>query len=214
MNKIKFTHPFSAGIFGFPGSGKSHLLKYLMFLTKAMFDIVIVITGTKHNDFFNFVNKDFVHEYSNNIIETIIRKTTQWKEQKKNIKMLVVFDDILGCSKFNNEIWAKLVNNHRHYNISYIIVSQYIKGITPNIRSNLHFAFVFGQSNKTSINGLFESFFISHFDQKETIKLLSNLKRFQCVFVNNREFEKNKKFKLFTAPEKVPKFLITNKISY
>ena len=208
--KFAFKHPYSIGIFGIPESGKSHLLKFLMYQTKDLFDLVIVITGTKHNHFFDFINNSFVHEYSDALIDRIIDKTTEWMSQKKKINTLVVFDDILGQSHFSNDLWLKLVNNHRHYNISYIIVTQYIKAIPPNIRSNLHYAFVFGQTNKTSINGIHESFFVSHYDLKETTKMLGKLKRYQTIFVSNKEYEKEKKFRNFTAPEKIPSFKITN----
>ena len=96
--KFSFVHPFSVGIFGIPGSGKSHLLKYLMYNTRKLFNLVIVITGTKYNGFFDFVNKDFVHEYSDELINRILEITTKWKAQKKDFKTLVVFDDVLGTT--------------------------------------------------------------------------------------------------------------------
>lgn len=205
--------PYITCIFGIPKSGKSHLIKYLVYQSKLknQFDLYLVITGTKFNgDYQQFINPKYVHDYSEEILEKLIDKCSKWKESGDEVRVLLILDDVLGESNFNNKLWLKLYNNHRHYNLSIIIVAQYVNKIPPNFRNNAKYAFIFNQYNKSSLEAATNAYLISHYSEEEARKLFGTLERFECIFFDNTQYEKKQRFKKFKARECIPEFYITN----
>lgn len=205
--------PYIVAVYGIPKSGKSHLIKYLVYQSyiKDQFDFYLVVTGTKFNGSYQeFINKKFVHNYSEKIIKKLLKKSAQWKENEVDVRTLLILDDVLGESNFNDGLFTKLINNYRHYNISMIIASQYINKIPPNFRSNVKYAFIFNQTTERALTAAYDSYFISHYTFDEMKKLFTKLKRYECFFISTEEYDKSKKFRKFIAPEKIAEFYISN----
>ena len=57
------------------GSGKSHLIRYIMYMNRKKFDYGIVFTNTLfEDDSFDYVNKKYVHpEYDPNALTSLMK---------------------------------------------------------------------------------------------------------------------------------------------
>ena len=121
----------------------------------------VVFSGTEEaSPFFgDFIPDCFIHpEYDPELIENVLTK------QKKKIResklqgksdtgkhpannIFIVLDDMLhDAQNWKKEKTIKSIFfNGRHYNILFILTMQYPLGITPDLRSNIDYVFVFNE---------------------------------------------------------------------
>jgi tRNA uridine 5-carbamoylmethylation protein Kti12 len=198
-------------ISGKPGSGKSHLIKYWLFMNKKKFDFGIVLTKTSFDDGYTYIPKDFIHpDYDENVIQSLM------KIQKKLIKddihknVFLIIDDCL-TKEFNTEIFQDLITQSRHYNITIIICTQYIYKVNPTIRECANYAIIFRQSTGRSLEALYESFG-QHFEKLDTFSryITDNTYDHQFIFVdiNSQSDNINEIYKVYKVQEVIPKFKV------
>ena len=150
----------------------------------------IIISGTeKASPFFNkFIPESFIYsEYDPNVIDNImdiqeakIRKrrekleklygnTTEVDPKTNKNNMFIVLDDMMDeAQNWKKEKTIKRIFfNGRHYNIFCLIALQYPMAITPDLRNNADYVFVYAQSSMKNKRKIYDEFcgMVTNFDQ-------------------------------------------------
>ena len=153
--------PFSLLEIAPKGSGKTVLLNNLMMWYHEYFDNIFIWSPTVNLDrkWRLLIDKLRIPEenlftyYSDQEVSGLmarIKNYNRGKENKDKIRCLFVFDDMVSQLPKNIRTSAihKLAQNHRHYNISHIIISQTFKGLDPVLRINTTGIILFNTDNK------------------------------------------------------------------
>lgn len=169
-------------------SGKSWLVRDIIYQKRDIPAFVVIAPTDKLNGFYDkFIPSSFIHyEYNTNILdkifsrqEKIIQKNKErLKEGKEPIdpRILLVMDDCLA----SKSSWSKdkniyeLLQNGRHYQITYILTMQYSLGIQPELRSNFDFIFLLGEDFITNQKRLYDHY----------AGMFDNFEMFKKVFLN------------------------------
>ena len=104
-----------------------------------LFDNVYVISPTASQDATSrfLVDKydgSVFNEYSDELIEQILRRQKSFPKDKRPLVMLVI-DDCLGMIPKNALLWH-LSSRYRHYNVCMVITTQAFKRVDPVLRVN------------------------------------------------------------------------------
>jgi hypothetical protein len=145
-------------VIGKKDTGKSFLVKDILYNTQACFPVGTVISGTEvANEFFqHMVPSKLIHDkYSPDIVMNVIKrqlaiKTARNKDKGRgggdsNVdpRAFLILDDCLYDSTWIREESTRYVfMNGRHIDLMTIITMQYPLGITPNLRTNVDFIFI------------------------------------------------------------------------
>jgi len=145
-------------VIGKKDTGKSFLVKDILFHTQACFPVGTVISGTEvANEFFqHMVPSKLIHDkYKPDIVMNVIKrqlavKTHRNKDKNKSggnssvdPRAFLILDDCLYDGTWIREESTRYVfMNGRHIDLMTIITMQYPLGITPNLRTNVDFIFI------------------------------------------------------------------------
>jgi len=149
-------------VIGKKDTGKSFLVRDILFNTQHCFPIGTVISGTEvANEFFqHMVPSKLIHDkYSPSIVMNVIKrqlgvKTARNEEKKRSggnsstdPRAFLILDDCLyDASWIKEESTRYIFMNGRHIDVMTIITMQYPLGITPNLRTNVDFVFILRES--------------------------------------------------------------------
>ena len=160
----------------------------------------VIFSGTEEASpfFSDFIPDTFIHsEYDPSIIESIL------VSQKKKIReckaagrsesgkapennMFIVLDDLLhDAQQWKREKTIKnIFFNGRHYNLLFILTMQYPLGITPELRSNIDYVFIFNEPSVKNRKKIYEDYcsIIPSFDHFCNI-LDSCTQNYECLVV-------------------------------
>jgi hypothetical protein len=145
-------------VIGKKDTGKSFLVKDILYNTQACFPVGTVISGTEvANEFFqHMVPSKLIHDkYKPDIVMNTIKrqlavKTHRNQDKNRNggnsnvdPRAFLILDDCLYDSTWIREESTRYVfMNGRHIDLMTIITMQYPLGITPNLRTNVDFIFI------------------------------------------------------------------------
>jgi len=140
-------------VIGKKDTGKSFLVRDILFHTQECFPIGTVISGTEvANEFFqNMVPSRLIKDkYSPDIVMNVIKRQLTLKQQRNHTKSttldpraFLILDDCLYDSTWIREESTRYVfMNGRHVDLVTMITMQYPLGITPNLRTNVDFVFI------------------------------------------------------------------------
>jgi hypothetical protein len=190
--------PFGMAIIGKSGSGKTQMMIHMMSnkdLLQGVFDFTYLFTGTKADeDMIKALNlpKDCI---KNNFEEEDVKKITDKMEKtverqgfKNTPSVCMIFDDFLNKPKFmKSDTMVKLATANRHMNISYILLSQYYKKLSPVIRTNVAYIAFFPASLSEVIK-LSEEQCPANTSHKDMVKLVQHAtaKPYQFLGINSR----------------------------
>lgn len=159
-SKVK---PSKIVMIGKPGSGKSALLKYILFYFRHHINQGIIISSTE--DISGDLGKNFpplfiYNKYDEKPIHNLIA------HQKQSIKnrvanpwsILVIEDCAFDRKFFNSTLQQELFKNSRHWYILYILTLQYVTDIPPVIRSTSDGCFMFKETNLNARKILYTNF--------------------------------------------------------
>ena len=134
----------------------------------------VVFSGTEEaSPFFgDFIPDCFIHsEYDPALIESIlIKQKRKIRESKLSGKsetgklpsnnLFIVLDDMLhDAQNWKKEKTIKSIFfNGRHYNILFILTMQYPLGITPELRSNIDYVFIFNEPSIKNRKKIYEDY--------------------------------------------------------
>lgn len=216
-------------LLGTPGSGKTHLLNYLMYQLRNQFSYGIVFTNTNFDNPFPYLPEEYIHpEYHEDAVDNLMRiqkikvkkilkkikkdypklsgdklKAKEKSELKKVPNAFIIFDDCLENEQFKSETLRTLSLQLRHYHITVFMSSQYTKLIPPRFRTTAGGVFIFHNDTKINLNAMFESFgqrFNTYIEFKKFI--LDNLER-QYTFIYYNKLESDPKLKKLSYDEKI-----------
>jgi len=190
-------------VIGKKDTGKSFLVRDILFTTQRHFPVGTVISATEvANEFFqNMVPSKFIHDkYRPEIVQNVIKRQATLKTKRNTDKAarggsssidpraFLILDDCLYDAKswINEESTRFVFMNGRHIDLMTIITMQYPLGITPNLRTNVDFIFILRENilgNRRRIYenyaGMFPTFemFCSFMDQCT--------ENFECLVICN-----------------------------
>lgn len=153
-------------------SGKSVLVRAILENKKHFPAGVIIAPTDKLSGFYNdFFPPSFIHyEYSSELLSKIfLRQTMIIEKNKERIKqgkkpidtrLFLVMDDCLAQkgSWMKDQNILELLQNGRHYHITFILTMQYALGITPELRSNFDYVFLLSEDFISNQKRLYEHF--------------------------------------------------------
>lgn len=213
MDKFNLITPSLNIIIASQGSGKSHLIKYLMYKLRKNFDYGLVFSNTFFDDdpFPYIEDKTLIHpEYNEEVLENLMKIQAKVGKRKS---AYVIFDDCIDDpEEFKSPVLKKLSTQLRHYNITIIFTTQYCNALPPRMRSNAMNIFMFHTDNKNSLEALYNSFgqaFESYNEFKKYIMDKTSVKYnfiYYNKMLNDNSLENN--YKVYRCPAKIPSFKI------
>jgi len=128
------TLPSITTIIGIAGSGKSHLAKWIVKdlaykqkINNIGLICMTVIEGSNNDDWTCIpTNKKMNFDVVTQCITNLVKLPRGLEKNNINFHSLVIIGDYMGLIKFNNDRWTIILSTCRHYNISFIIIGQYI----------------------------------------------------------------------------------------
>ena len=134
-------------IVGRRGSGKTVLLRNLMYIMRDKVDFAIAFCPTVES---RSMLKEHLPEgcIFDRLVQSKVDETVAVAAQMaaKGVKrsILMIFDDVLyEKSAFKSKAIRELFFNGRHYHISVLLLTQYLLDIEPSLRSNVDFCVTF-----------------------------------------------------------------------
>ena len=145
-------------VIGKKDTGKSFLVKDILFHAQNAFPVGTVISGTEvANEFFqHMVPSKLIHDkYKPDIVMNTIKRQLAVKTHRNQDKhrsggnsnvdpraFLILDDCLYDATWIREESTRYVFMNGRHIDLMTIITMQYPLGITPNLRTNVDFIFI------------------------------------------------------------------------
>jgi hypothetical protein len=162
-------------IIGKKDTGKSFLVRDVLFQTQRHFPVGTVISATEAaNEFFQtMVPSKFIHDkYRPEIVQNVIKRQATIKSKRNTDKQsrggssnvdpraFLILDDCLYDAKswINEESTRFVFMNGRHIDLMTIITMQYPLGITPNLRTNVDFVFILRENILGNRRRIYENY--------------------------------------------------------
>jgi len=162
-------------VIGKKDTGKSFLVRDILFNTKSHFPVGTVISATEiANEFFqNMMPSKFIHDkYKPEIVQRVIQRQANMKNKRNQDKAarggsstidpraFLILDDCLYDAKswINEESTRFVFMNGRHIDMMTIITMQYPLGITPNLRTNVDFIFILRENILGNRRRIYENY--------------------------------------------------------
>ena len=200
-------------------SGKSFLVRDLVCHLDIPVVMVIAPTEKLNGYYKSFIPERFIYyEYNTEILtrlfkrqENVILKNRQRQQENKkplDPRVLLIMDDCLA----SRALWSKdknileLMQNGRHYNITYILTLQFSLGIQPELRSNFDFIFLLSDDFATNQKRLYDHYagMFSSFDTFKEV-FVNVTDNYGCMVINSQKKSKSINDKVFWyRAEKTP----------
>jgi hypothetical protein len=161
-------------VIGKKDTGKSFLVRDILFNVQQSFPVGTVISGTEvANEFFqHMVPSKFIHDkYEPSIVMNVITRQLAIKQKRNDDKKVrggnsnidprafLILDDCLYDGSWIREESTRYVfMNGRHVDLMTIITMQYPLGITPNLRTNVDFVFILRENILGNRRRIYENY--------------------------------------------------------
>ena len=198
---LKLEFPSTILICGSTKTGKSELMKNIIYKNYKKFNRIYLLCPFAKDKFYDFIPDKYKIEDPSDADLTLIYKDCQ---ENPNINTLIIADDCISKINFERGAASKIISaTGRHINLSLIIVMQYLNNISPIVRDNATYLFI-TKLKSHCIDSVYK--LTSCFNSKtECKKFLDaackdfNVVRFNLTGYNNREYYvfKNKKSRNF-----------------
>lgn len=147
-------------VIGKAGTGKSTLIRYLLYLKRNIFPAGVLVSGTEEsNKFYSEIIPDlFIYnEYNEDIIKSVIsRQKHALNYNIENPWLFLLLDDCTeDKSIFNKPLQQALFKNGRHWKLLYILSLQHGTDIPPAIRTNVDGVFIFRETNENNLKNIY-----------------------------------------------------------
>lgn len=195
---------------GQQGSGKSQIIRYIMYTYQRVLDIGVVFTNTYFtDDSYDFVPKRRVHPLYD---EKVLEKLMDIQMTRKGYAY-VIFDDCLhGERQWSSKVLSRLVTQIRHYRILMIITTQYPVKIPSSIRDLSFNAIIFeGFGHENAMKALYDytrevKRRSKNGDQFTTLRkfmtFMDRLPKHSFLFIHDGDSE------VYIGPPTIPKFQV------
>ena len=200
------------------GGGKSHLIRYLMYINRKKFDYGLVFSNTFFDgDSFDYVKKEYVHpEYNEEALQKLM--DIQQELISKNIikEAYVIFDDCIEKEQFSSETLKQLTIQLRHFHITLIFATQYANLVPTRMRSNCMGTFIFATDSECNLKALYASYG-QQFNNYQDFKnyLIKNTGNHKFLYYSKKHTSDDlcSTYRVMICPAKIPKFKLKIKSS-
>ena len=161
-------------VIGKKDTGKSFLVRDILYNTQHDFPVGTVISGTEvANEFFqHMVPSKFIHDkYDPGIVTNVIKRQMRVKQSRNENKtagggsssidpraFLILDDCLYDATWIKEESTRYVFMNGRHIDMMTIITMQYPLGITPNLRTNVDFVFILRENILGNRRRIYENY--------------------------------------------------------
>lgn len=224
---INTFEPRQTGLFiGKRHTGKTvgiiNLLFNLCKVQKEIDGAAVISASEKANNFFQeFIPKQYVHPFYNpQVLKAMFDLQAYHKacfEEgmiNKMPELLAVLDDLAADPRL---IYDEMINSvymlGRHYGMTCLMTTQYPKSVSPKVRSNADFVFIFKVLSRDQYD-FFYSQFGGHLDRKTFYRVLDEATDgFSCLVINQKVNSTNAEevFFKYTFQFPLPKFKVGTK---
>ena len=153
---------FRLVMIGKPNSGKSNLIKALLFWKKHYISVAMVMSGSEdaNHDFEKFIHPLFIYnKYEPERVEQFIKRQKLAIEHLDNPWSALVIDDCTDKpSDIKSELQHGIFKRGRHWQMFYLLSLQYCMDIDPSIRTCVDGVFIFREPNIKTRRKLWENY--------------------------------------------------------
>jgi len=190
------------------GSGKSHLLRYLMYTLRNEFAYGLAFSNTGFIDSnLDYLPKRYVHaEYSARALKHYLRGQRRELRTRGSMPLgFVILDDCMYDKWINCKYFKRLCTQYRHYNTLVVISVQHLHRVPPDIRNQCMYCCMFRADNHRTLEALYQNFGMNFADLREFSRYLtSNTGDYKFVFCDRGRGS----YSVMRAPGKIPEFFI------
>ncbi|AAC96760.2 hypothetical protein PBCVAN69C_444R [Paramecium bursaria Chlorella virus AN69C] len=152
------------GVVGRRGSGKSVIIKDLLYYKRNALPIGLIMSGTEAGNgyFSSFVPEIFVYDdFNKDALEKLLERQKKAAKKGNMSKVFVVLDDLaFDTSIMKQPVMRYIFMNGRHLNIFLIFSSQYVADLgPPAIRANIDILLVCREAIQANRWRLYNMFF-------------------------------------------------------
>lgn len=196
----KYTDPEHTGsrlcLIGKPGTGKSTLIKSLLYEKSDFIPCCQIYSGTEdsNHSFSKFVPSSFIFNgFSQSSYLDFVRRQKIAKQYLENPWAAVVLDDCSEDEKiFNLPIIKGTYKNGRHWKMFHMLSLQYAMDIRPAIRTCIDGTFILRETNRRNRRILFEYYAACVDDFADFCDILDQITNdFRALYVHNRTQSNN-----------------------
>ena len=145
-NDINYNGGCKLVIVGKPGTGKSSLIKAILYSKKHIFPVGIAMSGSEDSNhaYKEIMPNSFIfNEYDENQIVSFIKRQKIAHTHLPNPWAVLILDDCTDDPKiFNRSLQQGLYKKGRHWKMLYILSLQYAMDVKPVIRTNVDGIFI------------------------------------------------------------------------
>jgi hypothetical protein len=149
-------------VIGKPGTGKSYLIRGLLYAKKHIFPVGIVMSGSEdtNHDFAKIMPPTFIfNEYNEDKIKDFVKRQKLALEHLQNPWAFMVIDDCTDDPKiFNKPLQNALFKRGRHWQMMYILALQYALDVKPQIRGLIDGVFLLREPVKSNREKLYRNY--------------------------------------------------------
>lgn len=195
-NYQTFQDPKSTGVklavIGKPGTGKSWLIRSLLYEKSYMFPVAQVYSGTEDSTAFyksifpdTFVFNKYTHE---DFIKYVKRQKIAKRYIPEYSWSVVLKDDCTEDPRiFNHPLILGTYKNGRHWRMWHLLSLQYSMDIKPVIRTNLDGVFILREPLLRNRKRLFENYVSCIDDFSDFCDIMDQITNdFTALYINNR----------------------------
>jgi hypothetical protein len=183
-----------------PEGGKSTLIKFELYkgAQQKTYDYAIIFTKNTDDGFEKIIDESYIYyNYKDSALAKILKFQKDKIEEGNSLKLLLIFDDVIGSIDFNFPLMTILITRYRHFNIGVVFSTQYLFKIPPTIRECASKAIMFYQKTKKSLNACYETYGQSFGTYKKFAEyLISNTKDYQFIVSNGKNSINTGKFEI------------------
>jgi hypothetical protein len=193
-------YPNLAGFCGGCKEGKSTLIRYIIKRDYQNFDKIVVYSRTAMmNGDYDFLKElpvpSIIIPPSSKGVDASLTKLLKViydrKKRKtgREVRYLLVFDDILGCINVNSKAFSTMFSMHRHYDITAFFSYQYYCGASTLLRNLYYYVFTFQQNSTRAMKGMCEDFFPQYSLKEYKQKYGCEMPKYSFYYLNRVDKE-------------------------
>lgn len=202
-------------ITGKRGTGKTTLLKYLMYTISDRFDIAVGIGGSHASVEMleSFIPKALIYTTPDaEIVERMVEKAKILTEHGKRREILLILDDCtFRKDLFKKPVFREIFMNGRNFGLTFVISAQYIMDLHTDLRSQIDYVFTFREQIRANRKRLHEYFYGMVDDFHDFERILHTFTcDYECLVMDNTDPTGDIENQLFfyKAPLTTPPFTI------
>ena len=149
-------------VVGKPGTGKSSLIKGILYAKKHIFPVGIAMSGSEDTNhaFAEIMPSTFVYnDYDDEKIKDFVKRQKLACQHLENPWAVMILDDCTDDPRvFNTPLQNALYKKGRHWKMMYLLSLQYAMDVKPQIRTNIDGIFILREPIESNREKLYKNF--------------------------------------------------------